>query len=370
MNSRYIISAALLGALCFASNSALADEYTETPAKLKTNGIDAAEVHITNFSHDGSFLIMHQRNTPQRIREGYGYKCFLVYLNPISNRVESVKTYELPVATFEFAALTPDQKDLIIITKSGATFLKLNLESGEISVLQENKENHAAFRAFPSVLHTVDDEMFCTGYFHNPEGFSDVDCTATLDPNKEGVLAFNRIYDIQGMQVKMDPIAWVYTRTNLGFFCVDKAEGQALMLEWNPPNDAVPFVFDAGKAAVAMWGSKDRLLYSIQREDGTYDLVVYDAATGQKSFIDKGNKDKYFNLFLSADSKTALFTDTNHRLERAAYFYADEDNGWKLTPVYDFHGKTRPFGEVRISKDGKKMAINSSKGLIIANVKP
>lgn len=371
MKKNYLAAALLLSCALLSAPAVQAEENFVNPTKLKSYGIDAEKYFLTGFSHDGSFIMLYQPNTPKKKLEGLGFKLFIVNLSPSGNNIESVKEYEVPVTKWEYSMLTPDQKDIIIVTKAGATFVKFNLETGKSTILHENIPGQPGFRAYPQVLHYVDGEIFCTGYFHNEEGLCDVDCNATLDPNKEGVAAFHRVYDVQGMMVKMAPKAWTFTKKDMGFFCSepDNYKDTSLMLEWNPPEMSKPKIFDVGKALYAMWGAQNRLLYTMQREDNTFDLVLYDGTTCKKTFLDKGNKDMYFNLFMSADGKTALFTDTKNRVKRAAYFYADEANGWKITPVADFRGQAKPFGEIRISDDGSKMVIKSKQGLTVANVK-
>ncbi|MBQ7503473.1 hypothetical protein IJT93_12325 [bacterium] len=369
MNKKFFASALILAGLLCAADQAQANEVNLGPQKLKAYGIDVKKAHIDRISHDGSFIIMHQKNTPEKLKDGLGHVCFAIHINPYNNEVQSVRSYEVPASSWEYVIDTKDEKDLIIVTKGGATFLKLNFESGEVSTLHEHVAGESGFRGFPPIMRMVDGEIFIGGYFHNEEDLSDVDCTATLDPTKTGVDAFDRVWDYQGMVVKLDPQALAFTKTDMAFFAKDNLAGDAKMYLWNPPEIEKPMEFDSGKSVICMWGAKDRVIYSIQRKDGTYDLMVYDGKAKEKFFVDKGSKDMYANVFMSADGNTVLFTDTGNRIKRASYFYADADHGWKLTPVYDFHGKTRLFGEIRISDDGSKFIIKNPQGLTIADVK-
>lgn len=369
------LTTALVGAMCLLawSGPAVADEISISKAELQKLGIDVkyARTSISGFSHDGSFITLHQKNPDlKKAGEGYPYELIIV---PLTKDGKFGKIRRLPVGppvtSWEYSMLTPDQKELIIVTRSGATFAKINLETGKMETIAEHVAGKPGFRAHPQVLRMVNDEIFAMGYFYTGDDFADVDCTATFDPTKKGDLAFKRVHDIELMEAKLKPRNYVFTAKDCAFYAVPKGKNHMEMYVWNPPNFEKPTKFDEGADLFSFWGSSGRIAYTMQKPNSLFDLIIYDAKTNKKTVIAADTKDPYLNIFLSEDGSTVLVTDSANRVQRAQFFYADEQTGWKLQPVADLGNRTARFGQVRISEDGKKMAVYSQAGLMVCDVK-
>lgn len=360
-----------------ALSSAAMAEKSETPtAKLRASGIGGhnTAAALIGFSHDNSFIMMQQNVPASKVKPGASPAEFVIIPIRSDNKVGEIRHLPVgaPVTMIEYSMLTPDQKDLIVVSRDGASFAKLNLETGKTSTIHEHVEGKPGFRAQPQVLHMQDGKMFVAGYFYDDRDFTDVDCLATFDPNEKDVLAFDRIADIEKIEADLHVRNGVHTATDCAFYSAwkdEKKKDDIRMYVWNPPAHATPAEFDAGIEMESFWGSANRIAYTIQRSDKTYDLMLYDAKTGKKTTVAKGTKKPYINIFLSNDGSTILVTDSEHRLQRAKFFYADENTGWKLKETADLGNKTVRFGEVRLSEDGTKMAIFSKNGLTVANVK-
>ncbi|MBQ7529951.1 hypothetical protein IJT10_08665 [bacterium] len=371
MNKKFFT---LLAATCIFSvaSTVMANEVVIPQNKLKQAGINVNRAHMGRFSSDNSFLYLYQSNPDlKRTREGFPVELFVLPIDG-KNKVGDIKKYEIssPVSKIEGMTLTPDQKNVIIISKSGTSFVKLNLETGKQETILEHVEGQPGFRSNPQLIRVDNGEVFVQGYFYDSQNFAGVDCTTILDPSKKGVEAFKEVIRIEKtIDYDLRPLAYSFTSTKCAFGVLDDKKGKQSIFAWNPPEVNEPVTVDDGKKISDFWASGNRVAYSIQRADETYDLMIYDLKTKEKKTIASGTKTPYFNLALSEDASTLLFTDTEHRITRAKYFYADEASGWQMKPVVDFGDKTRPFGVTRISNNGGKVAVFNRKSLTIADVK-
>lgn len=364
--------------LSLAAGQAFAEDRLDNQ-KLRANDIGARELYtkLDGFSHEGDFVYFAQRNHDiEQVRKGYVMELVVI---PIANgkfNEDGIRHIPLgkPITNIEYTMLTPDQKDMIIVTRSGATFAKLNMETGKLETLMEHESGKPGFRADPEIVRNVDSKMFVKGYFYNGEDFADVNCTATLDPNQKGVLAFDRIFDVELQEAKLKPQNIVFNNTNCAFYVAqdrknNKPYGNYKLYIWNPPTFKTPTQFDECKEFISFWGSADRMAYASQKPNNLYQLAIYDAKTQKKTVIADDTEDPYKNVFLSEDGSTVLCTDTKNRVGRATYYYADESTGWKLRPTADIGNKTVRFGVTRLAEDGSYFVVYSKRGLDLYRTK-
>lgn len=364
--------------LSLAAGQAFAEDRLDNQ-KLRANDMGASNLYTTldNFSHKGDFVYFTQRNPNiEQVRQGYVMELVVI---PIANgKFSENKIRHIPlgkpVTNIDYTMLTPDQKDMIIVTRSGATFAKLNMETGKLETLMEHESGKPGFRANPEIVRAIENKMFVKGYFYDGESFSDVDCTATLDPNQKGVLAFDRVYDVELQEAKLRPQNTVFNNTDCAFYVAqahknNKPYGNYKLYVWNPPTFKEPTQFDECKEFVSFWGSASRMAYTVQKPNNLYQLAIYDAKTQKKTIIADDTEDAYKNIFLSADGSTVLCTDTKNRVGRATYYYADESTGWKLRPTADIGNKTVRFGVTRLSDDGRYFVVYSERGLDLYRTK-
>ncbi|MGM9992002.1 MAG: hypothetical protein ACI376_04020 [Candidatus Bruticola sp.] len=370
------LSLGLIAGACILSLSAsqaLAEDYLNRSV-LKKHGIGAEYAHtaLASFSHRGDFIYFVQNTDPESVRDGIFNEIVVV---PIQNGkfVESeIKHFPLghPVTTVDYCMLTPDQKEMIIVSRSGATFARLDMKTGETKTLHEHEAGKPGFRACPEILYCVNGKMFLKGYFYDGEDFADVDCTATFDPSQNGVLAFDRVYDIELQEVKLKPRNEVFTNVDCSFYAAkDQKTGNMKVYVWNPPSFKEPTQIDECKEFISFWGASNRMVYAIQKSNNLYQLALYDANTKTKTIIIDDSPFPYKNVFLSSDGSTVLCTDTQNRVNRATYFYADKSTGWKLTPTADLGTKTVRFGPTRFADDGSYFVVYSDRGLDLYRTK-
>ncbi|MGM9992864.1 MAG: hypothetical protein ACI376_08500 [Candidatus Bruticola sp.] len=360
--------------LSLAVGQAFADDHLNNQ-KLKENkiGVQYSHARLSSFSHKGDFIYIHQNNPDlEKARQGYVSEVVII---PISNGKfieDKIRHIPIgaPVTNVEYSMLTPDQKELIIVTRSGATFARLNMETGEVKTLFAHESGKPGFRAHPEVIHMVNNKMFVNGYFYDDEDFADVDCTATFDPTQNGVLAFDRVHDVELYEAKLKPRNGVFTDVDCAFYAAqDKKDKKFKLYIWNPPTFKEPTQFDEAVEFLSFWGSANRMAYTIEKSNNRYQLALYDAKTQKKTIIADDTAYPYKNIFLSNDGSTLLCTDTENRVGQAKFYYADEHTGWKLKPTADLGDKTVRFGETRLAEDGSYFVIYSDRGLNLYKTK-
>ncbi len=335
-------------------------------------GVNYTNTVLSNFSHRGDFVYLIQNTDFEQARKGQFSEIVVVPIHNGKFVEEGIRRLPLgaPVTRVNYTMLTPDQKEMIIVTRSGATFARLDMQTGETKTIHEHVAGKPGFRAYPTILHYANGKMFIRGYFYDGEDFADVDCTATFDPTKNGVLAFDRVYDIELQEAKLKPRNDSFTDVDCGFYAAkDKKTGNMKIYAWNPPTFKEPTQIDECKEFISFWGASNRMVYATQKSNNLYQLALYDVKTKTKTIIVDDAKFPYKNVFLSSDGSTVLCTDTENRVNRATYFYADKLTGWKLTPTADLGKRTALFGPTRLADDGSYFVIYNDRGLDLYRTK-
>ncbi len=367
---RFFLAAACLATLTFGAGIAQADNHFTTAADLKRNGIDAKEFKPVCFSPDGKSILGVLYNGKEGISKGKKYS--MAVLN-IDNKlaIDKVRLYDIDIPFIEQVSYTPDGKAVVFTSRSGATFQKLDLSTGKVSTILEHKTGQPGFRCYPLVIAIYNDQLVVNGFFYDKDDYAERNAIAVLDPDKTGVEAFTKITEVQKAQNKARRDANFHVEnlisTKYAFF-TDDLGGNVEYHVWDLKDKDLNFkTFDKGYNSVGLWSFNDRLLYSLQRNKNSFDLMLYDANTNKKVEIATSQPTPYRNLFLSHDGRTAIFSEFNKDDTRTRTFYAREDEGWQVKPIEGYHELS--YGLQRLSNDGKRMFLFTDKGMRIFDVK-
>ena len=356
-------------ALFFSCATQMADAKVAltTTGELKAQGITSSNMHIVSFSPDGRYLLAHAREPKNN---NLRYLENVVYNIPIKsdNTIGKVKAYKIACPRIEQLAYTPDGKAVVITTKEGATFLKLDLASGKVSTIMEHVNGQPGFRCYPNVFTSTADELLIQGYFYDKDGYCGPNSIAVLDASKTGVEAFAYTADLDRAQLSTrknyKTFAENYPAKDVGFMGMNSGHDWTCYV-WNGGETTKQF--DKAKEFLGLWGGANRLLYSVRRDNKNCDLIVYDGKTDKKFMLSEGRATPYMYLFLSGDGKTALFNDADDATSTTKLCYARESEGWEIKPIQGIDKKIRT-GPARISFDGTKAAQHSRQGLRIVDV--
>lgn len=353
-------------AICasLATAAAKADVTFTPSADLKAKGVKIDNVEIISFSPDGKMLAGYSHGTNEDVAAGKIFTLFTFDIDA-KGKIGKVNSYPLNIATFEQACFTPDGKSIVIISKSGAEYLKQNLETGEQTVIMDHKYGKPGFRAYPTVLQLSDGKMLASGFFYDDKDFTGTNCVAILDPDKQGAEAFTEAMNVESIEKSLNSTTQAYPRADLGFIGAGKSAAHTLY-KWKA-GDKTAEPFEKNIYLLGLWASDKNLLYSVKRGDKQYELSVYNALDGKKTVLDGSSTKPYQYVFLSADGKTAIANIEDRKTHRMNIFWAREDEGWELKPIKGLKNGVST-GSIRVTPDGSKIVHQTEKGLRVIDV--
>ncbi|MGM9998625.1 MAG: hypothetical protein ACI38Q_04435 [Candidatus Bruticola sp.] len=364
-----LLAAACLATLTFGADMAQADNHFTTAADFKRQGVDIKNFQPICFSPDSSSILGVVYNGKGSIEKGKKYS--LVVLD-FSNKltISRVRKYDIDIPMIEQVTYTLDGKGVVFTSRAGATFQKLDLDTGKITTIMEHKAGVPGFRCYPLLMVHYKDKFLATGFFYDKDDYAERNSLVYLDTNKTGVEAFTKIAETQKAQNKAHRESKNYYECMVSpnyMFFVDDLGSSVDYTTWKVGDDTLALkTFDKGLKTIGMWSYEDKLLYSVQRTRGNFDLVLYDAATNKKVDI-ASTQSPYRDLFLSQDGKTAMFSVFNKDSTRAKTYYARESEGWQVKPIEGYNEFA--FGTQRLAPNGKYMFMVNEKGMRIFEVK-
>jgi len=347
-------------ALSLSGTAGWADVSLFSRSQLLAHGIDSDSFSIVEFSPDGRSLLGYQQAPPADVHRGLTWRLFLLQLRS-DGRISDVRAYDLAIPRLEQAAFTPDGREVVMITASGAAFVVLDLDSGQVRTLMAHEPRKAGFRAQPAVLWRAEGRLLARGYFYDEEDYGGDDAIAEVDTTKTGMEAFRLAGDLAGTQQLMKDVAiYAYTGPQAGFFCTVQ-KGRQSLHHW--VGGKPPVTFDEAAEVTGFMPHGDQLAYAVKRAEGKCEVLLFDGATGSRRVL--GTSETPFGyLTFSMDGSAVQVNQI--RGDRFTLFSASSRSGWALRPLA---GLTRAqAGEIRLSSDGKRMALKNSEGVRIADL--
>ncbi len=347
-------------ALSLSGTAGWADVSLFSRSQLLAHGIDSETFSIVEFSPDGRSLLGYQQAPPSDVHRGITWRMFLLQLRS-DGRVSDVRTYNLAVPRLEQAAFTPDGREVVIVTASGAAFVVLDLASGQVRTLIAHEPGKAGFRAHPAVLWRADGRLLARGYFYDEEDYSGEDAIAEVDTSRTGLEAFKKAGEVAEARKTLKDVAiYAFTGPQTGYFCTIQ-KGRQKLHRWVAGTP--PVAFDEAAEVLGFMPHGDQLAYAVKRAQGKFEVLLFDGATGTRQVL--GTSPTPFDyLTFSQDGSSVQVNQV--RGDRLTLFSASARSGWTLRPV---PGLPRaPAGDIRLSSDGSRMALRSKDGLQIADI--
>lgn len=357
---------AIMLVLCFACllGSAQAKSTFTTNNDLEHKGITPNRFSPIAFSTDGNYLVGYVRQPAAEIAKGNVFTVFRIELKR-SGKLGDVQAYPINIPAFEQACLTPNGDALVIVTRSGATFVKLDFTTGKLSTIMEHKRGIPGFRCYPLVMQLSEGKMLVNGYYYDKDDFAGKYTLSILDPSKTGVEAFTKCSEVSDIEHKLSGNSnYAYPMKDLGFIGV-RADNRYKYYRWDA-NKPEPKLFDEGVENKGFWASDSTLLYSLEKAPKTYELAVYDGKSDKKTVIAQ-TVFPYMYVFVSQDGNTGIVNHANDEAGRTELFFARKSNDWKLTPFKDLPSGIRT-GTIRVSPNGQKIIVHNKNGLYVIDV--
>ncbi|MDO5296318.1 MAG: hypothetical protein Q4F00_06755 [bacterium] len=355
---------------CCGLNAAEAKATKTTAMDFRAKGVNAKYLDLICMSTDNEYICFHSREPRDKDHDDFRNNVYVFKVNA-DNSLGSYKKYTITgIPSIEQLNFTPDNKSIIMISKMGATILKLDLASGKVTTIMEHIKGQPGFKVFPNILMHSDGELLIQGYFYDKDTFCGPNTICVLNYNKTGLDAFTLASDVDKMQVETrrghDTVIENFTRKDTGFWVMDNKDKSWSCYRWIDGKGVKEF--DHAQEVPGLWGSESRLLYSAKRAPNSYDLVVYDAKTDEKFKISEGRRTPYSYVFLADSGKTAIFNDINEQTKTTQIMYARESEGWAPKPLQGLDRRI-PMGIERIALDGRKvMYLNDDFTLYIADI--
>lgn len=361
-----ILTTMFLGGLVLAAPLAAraADEPVLIPtAEMQSRGVEPTNCQPAVMSPDGRMLLGLGVGKPEDVKRGAPRTLWLLNLRS-DGHLGDVRRFDLKVPTLEQVAFTPDMTKAVVISRSGATYLLVDLATGAVTTLMDHQKGQKGFRADPTVLWlTKDGRLLTTGYFYDENDYAGENVIAEIDPSKTGVAAFQAGPNVEQLERKYKGLEFTnYNTESLGF--LGGKDGKLYkMHRWQPDTGLV--LVDESEQFTSMWGAGDRLLYSALRRGGLSELVLYDAPTNTRKVLSDDRKE-YSYLFLSSDASTAVASLVDQQAGKISLFAAREADGFQLRPI---EGMQRvPIGMVRVSGDGERVVLLNKDGLQVVDL--
>ncbi len=334
---------------------------------MKTQGIDLHTAEVVNISPDNKLLCCFQRKQPVRGQKSYNTMCII----PITAKhtLGKVRAFPLEViGTVGNIAFTPDSRSVVFTTLEGSKIVKLDCESGEMTTLMEHVAGKPGFKIYPPVLEQSRGKLLALGYHYNADDFAGPNAIVQIDADQVGLDAFkdarllDHVQDAVKKNSSFQSYREGYPMLDVGYITgFDDKDTYCVMYAWNGEKGSIKIIEDC-KGYVDSVFSDSRTVYSVQDQDGTYRLCVYDAKTDEKFVIDSGLKEPHYYTLMSSDGKTIVFSDEVPGAELYQTFYARESEGWKIQPIKGLE-KPYTFGRQRVSCDGSLLVFHDKEGL-------
>jgi hypothetical protein len=350
----------LLGVL--GGRAAFAEVSHTTPQALRNLGLDPDRFLLASFSPDGRKILGSEPGTTEEIAKGIAHKVFILSVRS-DGQITQAKRYEIPEA-IEQISFTPDGRQVVMIARSGATWLVLDLQSGQVRTFHEHVSGQPGFRAYPLIVRIEGGRLLATGYFYDEKDFGGPNALAEVDPSQTGIAAFTKTAEAGSVHNKLKDLAFYsYTAGDRGFFCNQEGKQLFRLYHWVAGNE--PVQFDEAQLFTAYDGAGECAAYSARRAEGVEELILFDASTGNRKVL-ATSESPFLYLTLSKDGERVVVTQLAQQEDRVLYFVASPGTEMELKPV---PGLPRArAGALRMTSDGKKFCLFNSEGLRIVDI--
>ena len=375
MKFRSVFSCAAIAAGLLLSWSAVpaeAETVFHANYDLKALGVDMQTTEIVSISPDNKFLCCLQRFRPVQGQKAHN----TFYIIQLSSSGSIVKVREFPVegiGNIGQISFTPDSKHIVFTTLEGSKLVRMDCDTGELNTIMEHVPGKAGFVVYPQVLKLHDDKLLALGYHYNSEDFVGPQAIAEVDTDKSGLDAFKNARLIDHVQAELHKPKYYAIREGFPALDVGFVTGFDLdntyceIFSWDGERGIIELIESCKGFEDEVYGGT-RTVYSVQDDDGTYRLCVYDAKTDEKVVLSSGRQKPCYYTLMSDDGSTITFNEQTGEAEKYTTFYARESEGWKIKPIEGLE-KRMSFGRQRLSYDGRMMVFHNDDGLRIVKLK-
>lgn len=351
----------LIGLLFFAITGAVAaQEISNVPMRMLENaGIDKRTFTIIHTSEDGHQVLGWDRPNVTLKRKGQKVRLWLLDFDSAFKLKES-KSYGMDLASLEQAQFTPDGKGVVLISRQGTEFYKLNLADGVLTPIMRHVTGEAGFRGEPQILNWTEGRLITTGFLYDEKNLTQETGVAFVNPDATGVAAFTPGPTFGKVEQEVPGLLGSVTISPRVLYFWGKQGQESTVYAWTPAEGLKPI--DKGDDVLGWWGEQAKFLYTIARA-GSNELVLYDGLFGRRQVLATTTQ-PYESLSLSRDGSLALgcLREGKDKMSVVAF---QEKSSWQPRQIL----KSIPLSILRTSPDGNVVAAyDPSKGLTLVKL--
>ena len=325
---------------------------------LSDYGINLSEFRISILSYKGDMLVGIERVEDLELRkEGKIYKLHILKVDVKNQIVRSCNSAYVDLNSLEQLVLSDNGDKLLIMGNKGTRFLMLDTISMKLKDIFSCEKGKPGFRG-ESIGMYFNDAFYVKGYFYDKDQYSEGDYIAKLDPDKTGLAAFEKTFNIGDLMLDLGSVNTFYLLApDIGFFTVRKLEGEFLVAYYK----GKVIELDSGRAITDMAGSPSRVVYSVMRSKTTSETILLDLDTNKTWNFGRSLP---YSFIAHNNGKTVVLAEANYSDIKMNFSYAREEDSFKIKPLLE---NVEP-GSFKLSGDGNVFAYLTLKELLIDKI--
>ena len=344
----------------------------ESPVVFMTNrdlagmGVERPELFWPiQLSRDGRTLLAAEDLKGKATRSGALSRLWLVEFNP-DGSIKKSRNYPLVMPHRLQNTMTPDEKGVVILARSGASFWHLDLQTGNLREFVHAGQGVSRFMAEPHVIWSYQGKMYVTGFPMNEKGVRGRQTVALLDPSKTDAAALTPtdldIFEVYKHFDQPKNIRWV--NPEMGF--LGGLKGKAYHLVSWKKGIGYHQIATLGKIE-SMLGMGPFLAVAAVAADGASTAFLYDSATNRKWVAPPvPAASEYDYPFVSEGGETLVLTEGRKGAATVNLLYGRPAGNYTLSPLPGLQNKKK--GVIRLSADGSHLVLRNPDGLYYAEI--
>lgn len=339
-----------------------AQETYNVPARaLQSAGVDLRTFSIIHLSEDGHQVLGWDRPSVLLKKKGQKVRLWLLEFDS-AFKLKNTKNYGMDLASLEQAQFTPEGQGVIIISRQGTEFYKLNLADGTLTTILSHTKGQPGFRSEPQILSWSEGRLLTVGYQYDANDVASETGVAFINPDATGAAAFTPGPAFGKVEQSVPGLKGSLTVSPRVMYFYGKQGLETTVYSFTPADGLK--TIDKGEDVRGWWGEQTKFLYSLAKPGGASDLVLFDGNFGRRQVLASPSK-PYESLSLSRDGATAIACDVSLKNATMNVYAFQEKNGWQPKEIL----KGYPVAVIRTAPDGNVVCFyDPSKGVTLVKL--
>jgi len=339
--------------------AAAQEVYNVPPRVLEGAGIDRRTFSIIHTSEDGHQVLGWDRPPVTLKKKGQKVRLWLLDFDS-GFKLKTTKSFGMDLPSLEQAQFTPDGQAVVIISRQGTEFYRLNLADGVLTTILTHVKGQPGFRSEPQILNWTEGKLITSGFMYDENDLTQETGVAFLNPDVTGIAAFTPGPAFGKVEKDIAGLLGSVTISPRVLYFWARQGAECTVYAWTPAEGLKPI--DKGDEVLGWWGEQAKFLYTIARA-GTNELVLYDGLFGRRQVL-ATTKVPYEGLSLSRDGTLAIGCVLEGKTKMSVFAFQEKSN-WAPRQIL----KSVPLSVLRTSPDGNVLAVyDPTKGLTLVKL--